>query len=254
MVGTEDFRCAPGPMGWRYVSEIERHEPDSHREVVDVVVDVERRIVRARIETGSHSIRPRIAATPTLEGTLDCGRIKVPYGPSGASATSPPPWARAPPATRGTTEIHVGGPAAGGAGSSTRQRYVRPSQVRRDTGGPSTWPKWHYTALASGWESDLWVADDVVMRYDRAFELISYEAGATGPVGPVAPRPDYPVLTASTSSSRSTVLLTRSPPVSRDQVPAHVPVLARASVARADAGGSSSRRGPFPSPGTRPRA
>ena len=42
--------------------------------------------------------------------------------------------------------------------------------------------RWRYTALESGWTSELWVADDVVVRYDRAFELISYEPGATGPV------------------------------------------------------------------------
>ncbi len=51
-MGTEDFRCAPGPMGWRYVSEIERDEPAPHRETVDVVVDASWRIVRTRIETG----------------------------------------------------------------------------------------------------------------------------------------------------------------------------------------------------------
>ena len=37
VVGTEDFRCAPGPMGWRYFSEIQRDEPTPHREIVDVV-------------------------------------------------------------------------------------------------------------------------------------------------------------------------------------------------------------------------
>jgi hypothetical protein len=42
--------------------------------------------------------------------------------------------------------------------------------------------RWRYTAISSGWTSELWVADDVVVRYDRAFELISYEPGATGPV------------------------------------------------------------------------
>ena len=57
VVGTEDFRCAPGPMGWRYFSEIQRDEPTPHRETVDVVVDAswgDR--PRSRIETGSHAI------------------------------------------------------------------------------------------------------------------------------------------------------------------------------------------------------
>lgn len=42
--------------------------------------------------------------------------------------------------------------------------------------------RWRYTALESGWTSELWVADDVVVRFDRAFELISYEPGASGSV------------------------------------------------------------------------
>ena len=56
VVGTEDFRCAPGPMGWRYVSEILREEPSPHREIVDVAVDATWHVVRARIETGTHAI------------------------------------------------------------------------------------------------------------------------------------------------------------------------------------------------------
>ena len=41
--------------------------------------------------------------------------------------------------------------------------------------------RWAYTSLDSGWTSDLWVAGDVVVRYDRLFELEWYEAGASGP-------------------------------------------------------------------------
>lgn len=29
-VGTEEFRAAPGPMGWRYFSEVETKEPSYH--------------------------------------------------------------------------------------------------------------------------------------------------------------------------------------------------------------------------------
>ncbi|HET9672077.1 MAG TPA: hypothetical protein VFQ40_04440, partial [Actinomycetota bacterium] len=57
IAGTEDFRCAPGPAGWRWVSEIQRSEPTQHRETVDVVVDASWRIVRTRIETGSHELQ-----------------------------------------------------------------------------------------------------------------------------------------------------------------------------------------------------
>src|SRR5918996_3958295 len=80
VVGTEDFRCAPGPMGWRYVSEIGRDEPTPHRETVDVAVDAQWGIVRARIETGSHAIalEPRSDA---LVGLRDGEQIEIGWGP-----------------------------------------------------------------------------------------------------------------------------------------------------------------------------
>ena len=42
--------------------------------------------------------------------------------------------------------------------------------------------RWRYTSLESGWTSDLWVAGDVVVRFDRIFELVEYDPGATGPI------------------------------------------------------------------------
>jgi hypothetical protein len=41
--------------------------------------------------------------------------------------------------------------------------------------------RWTFTSLDSTWTSDLWVRGDVVVRYDRLFELSGYEAGASGP-------------------------------------------------------------------------
>ena len=64
-----------------------------------------------------------------------------------------------------------------------RQRYELVRREHVDTpAGRFLAARWGYTALATGWTSELWVADDVVVRYDRAFELISYEPGASGPV------------------------------------------------------------------------
>jgi hypothetical protein len=47
-VGSEDFRCAPGPMGWRYFSTIQTSEPESHEGVVDLAVDALWRPERTR--------------------------------------------------------------------------------------------------------------------------------------------------------------------------------------------------------------
>ena len=191
VVGTEDFRCAPGPMGWRYFSEIERDEPTPHRETVDVVVDTDWRIVRTRIETGSHSIVLE-AGDDALHGIRDGERIEIAYGPAWhLDYLTPAMNAVTAQRLHDTSEIDVVylqpvtlEPV------TTRQRYelVRREVVETDV-GKYVATKWHYTALATGWESDLWVADDVVMRYERAFELISYEAGATGPVPVPSPPP-----------------------------------------------------------------
>lgn len=184
IVGTEDFRCAPGPMGWRYVSEIERDEPGPHRVTVDVVVDASWRVVRARIETGSHAIvlEPRDGA---LEGIRDGEELEIPCGPeSHLDYLSPAFNAVTTQRLEGTEEIEVVflepvtlEPTV------VRQRYelLGPDAVETPV-GTFTSVRWRYTAIDSGWTSELWVADDVVVRYDRAFELTGYEAGASGPV------------------------------------------------------------------------
>ena len=184
VAGTEDFRCAPGPMGWRYVSEIERDEPTSHREIVDVVVDASWGIVRARIETGSHAIllEPRDGL---LTGLRDGRTIELPWGTdTHLDYLTPAMNAITAQRLEGTTEIDVVylepvtlEPIR------MRQRYELLRRENVDTpAGRFLAVGWRYTALESGWTSELWVADDVVVRYDRAFELIAYEPGATGPI------------------------------------------------------------------------
>jgi hypothetical protein len=64
-----------------------------------------------------------------------------------------------------------------------RQRYeLRQREIVDTPAGRFVAARWRYTAIRSGWTSELWVAGDVVVRYDRAFELIAYEPGPTGPV------------------------------------------------------------------------
>ena len=183
VVGTEDFRCAPGPSGWRYVSEIEREEPTAHRESVDVVVDASWNIVRTRIDTGTHAIvlEPRDGV---LGGLRDGRPVERPWGPeTHLDYLSPAFNAITAQRLEGTSEIDVVylepvtlEPVG------MRQRYELLRREHVDTpAGRFLAARWRYTALTSGWTSELWVADDVVVRYDRAFELIAYEPGATGP-------------------------------------------------------------------------
>ena len=184
VVGTEDFRCAPGPMGWRYVSEILREEPTPHREIVDVAVDASWQIVRSRIETGTHVIglEPRGDA---LVGSRDGEDLDVPWGPDmHLDYLSPAFNAITAQRLDDTTEIDVIylepvtlEPTV------TRQRYELLGRDDVETlVGTFASTRWRYTALDTGWTSDLWVAGDVVVSYERAFELNSYEPGASGPV------------------------------------------------------------------------
>lgn len=182
-MGTEDFRCAPGAIGWRYVSEIEREEPSNHRETVDVVVDASWRIVRARIETGSHAIllEPRDG---TLSGLRNGRPIEVPWDEwSHLDYLSPAFNAITARRLDDTAEIDVVYLAPVTLEpTEVRQRYELLDREIVDTpAGRFLAARWRYTALTSGWTSELWTADDVVVRYDRAFELISYAPGRTGP-------------------------------------------------------------------------
>ncbi|HEX5937271.1 MAG TPA: putative glycolipid-binding domain-containing protein [Actinomycetota bacterium] len=184
VVGTEDFRCAPGPMGWRYVSEIEREEPSMHREIVDVAVDGSWRVVRTRIETGSHAIMLEPDGD-MLVGVRDGEHVEVPWG-SDTHLDYLSPAFNAITAQRiaDTSEIDVVYLEPVTLEPTTmRQRYELIRREIVDTpAGRFLAVRWRYTALTSGWTSELWVAEDVVVRYDRAFELIAYERGATGPV------------------------------------------------------------------------
>jgi hypothetical protein len=184
VVGTEDFRCAPGPMGWRYVSEIHRDEPTPHGEVVDVAVDEEWQIVRARIETGEHSIMLEPSGR-SLTGIRDGSPIEVLWAPDRhLDYLTPAMNAITAKRLDGTTDIDVVylEPVTVEPTIVT-QRYELLGRDDVETPvGRFESHRWRYTALESGWTSELWVADDVVVRYDRAFELMAYDPGASGPV------------------------------------------------------------------------
>jgi len=182
-VGSETFRCAPGAMGWRYVAEIRTDDPEPHDEVVDLVVDDEWRPVRARVTTGSHEIW----LTPQgdhLVGVHDRRDIDLPWGPDvHLDYLSPAFNAVTANRLRATTEIEVVFlEAVTCAPRLERQRYELLGDEVVDTPvGAFDARRWRYTALSSGWSRDLWVAGDVVVRYEGLFELETYEPGVSGP-------------------------------------------------------------------------
>ena len=186
-VGTESFRCAPGPMGWRYFSEVDTTDPTRHHEVIDVVVGSDWRIARVRIDTGGHDLllEPR---GDVLAGYHDGDALEVPYGPDmHLDYFTPATNAVTTRRLTATTEIGVVylAPMTLEA-SRLEQRYELrgPDRVQTPVGTFDA-VRWTFTALDSGWTSDLWVAGDTVVAYERLFELAWYEAGASG-AAPVA--------------------------------------------------------------------
>lgn len=182
-VGTEEFRCAPGPAGWRYVAQITTADPEPHGEVVDLVADAGWRPIRSRIETGSH--RLLLEAEPErLRGDLDGAPLSLAWGPERHLDYLSPAY-NAVTARRldGTTEIDVVflEPVTC-VPRDERQLYelLGGEEVATPVGRFSA-TRWRYTALSTGWSRDLWVAGDVVVRYEGLFELDAYEAGASGP-------------------------------------------------------------------------
>jgi hypothetical protein len=194
VVGAEDFRCAPGPMGWRYFSEIERSEPEPHAELVDVAVDDRWRIVRTRIETGTHSLLVE-PGHGVLAGTRDGEPFEMAYEDESHLDYLSPAFnaitvrrledTKGEASARDIDVVYLEPVTL--EPIRTRQRYELLGDDAVDTPvGRFDATRWRYTALTTGWTSELWVADDVVVRYDKAFELIAYDPGGSGPV-PIRP-------------------------------------------------------------------
>ena len=181
-VGTESFRCAPGPMGWRYFSDVDTTDPAPHREVIDVVVDADWRVARLRIDTGQHDLllEPR---GDLLTGYRDGRAIEIGYGRDmHLDYFTPATNAVTTRRLAGTTEIDVVYLAPETLEiSRTRQRYELRGPERIATpSGTFDAVRWTFTALDSEWTSDLWVAGDTVVAYEGLFDLTWYEAGASG--------------------------------------------------------------------------
>src|SRR5436309_14140207 len=108
-VGTEELRYAPGPMGWRYFSQVEATDPSPHHETLDFAVDADWRIARMRIATGEHDILLEPGSDGTaLTGYRDNEPIEIPYGPDvHLDYFTPATNAITAPRLLGTTEIDV---------------------------------------------------------------------------------------------------------------------------------------------------
>ena len=182
-VGTEEFRCAPGPMGWRYFSDVDTTDPTPHREVVDLVVDTGWRLVRARIATGEHEILLE-PMNDRLVGWRDRQPIEIAYGPEWhLDYLTPAANAITCRRLEQSAELDVVWltPAALEP-VAVRQRYelVGPERVETAAGTFDA-VRWRFTFLDDGLGADLWIAGDVIVRYEGLYDLVRYEAGESGP-------------------------------------------------------------------------
>ncbi len=183
-VGTEEFRSAPGPAGWRYFSDVQTAVPTPHHEIVDLVADASWRPVRTRIDTSSHEIL-LIAEGGRLSGFRDGEAIEVPWGPDVELDYASPAY-NVVTANRlgGTAEFDVVflepvtcEPVA------QRQRYeLLGFEELATPAGRFAATRWRFTALGTGWSRDIWFAGDVLLRYEDLYDLEWYEPGASGVV------------------------------------------------------------------------
>jgi hypothetical protein len=182
-VGTEEFRCAAGPAGWRYFSQVETVVPHPHREVIDLAVDAAWRPVRLRIETGEHSLYAAVEGGRLL-GRRDSEELDLPF-PSSMEIDYFSPCFNAVTANRlrDTTEIDVlflepytCEPVP------ERQRYepLGDEEVSTPVGRFAA-QRWRYTSLRAGWTALFWAAADIVVAYEGLFELEELEPGPAGP-------------------------------------------------------------------------
>jgi hypothetical protein len=181
--GHEEFRCAPGPMGWRYFSDIEVTDPQPRRAKVDLAVDSTWRPVRTRVDSGSHDIL-LTAEAERLSGFRDREPIEIAWGADVELDYASPAY-NAVTANRldRTAEFDVVflDPLSCEP-RLERQRYELVGGERVTTPvGRFDATRWRFTALSTGWTRDFWVAADVVVRYEGLFELERYEPGAAGP-------------------------------------------------------------------------
>lgn len=182
-VGTEDFRCAPGPAGWRYFSEIETAEHGRHHEIVDVAVDADWRPVRLRVDTEAHDLLLE-AAGDVIAGFHDRAPVEHRWGrDTHLDYLTPATNLITTKRLTGTAEIEVLFVMPFTlAARPVRQRYELLGAEDVDTAvGRFAATRWRFTAMESGWTGDLWVAGDVIVAYEGIFRLESYDPGARGP-------------------------------------------------------------------------
>lgn len=176
MVGTEAFTSAPGPMGWRYFATVTRLDGTPGGRV-DVSVNAEGRVVRARVERGDTDVMV-VARGGIYQAVRDGATLEV----DGSTATG---IAYASPGFLAAELHHL-------AGTETVEVLAIDPLTLDVMRVPRTYELLTETTVGTqvgGFDARWWrvesrevaIAGNVVLSVEGAFELRAYEAGATGP-------------------------------------------------------------------------
>ena len=176
LIGTEQFRAAPGPMGWRYFSTVQHGSGTTN---VDLSVDSQWRPVRVRIQTPSHHLLLSLGGTLLDERPLD-----VSFDQETMTIDYPSPCFTL------ATARRLGGPAEIDAVSLDPETLLPTHEQHRYEAGDEEEVStpvgrfraraWRHAAPRPRFSRALWIAGDVVVAGD-GIELSAYDPGGQGP-------------------------------------------------------------------------
>ena len=179
-LGTEQFRCAPGPMGWRYFSTVQDARGVSN---VDLSVDASWRPVRVRIQTAEHHLLVS-ARGDQFAGILDDGQLELPFDQETMTADYPSPCFPLVAMKRlgETSEIDALSfdPETLRAGIEHHRYEAGESEEITTPVGRFAVRAWRHIAPRPRFSRALWIAGDVVVAGD-GLELVAYDPGGRGP-------------------------------------------------------------------------
>jgi hypothetical protein len=180
-LGTEQFRCAPGPMGWRYFSTVQDARGVTN---VDLSVDASWRPVRVRIQTPEHHLLVS-ARTGQLVGILDDEHLELPFDQAAMTADYPSPCFPLVTALRLGSTAEIDAVAFDPETLRAKVEHHRleagdSEEVGTPVGRFNARP-WRHIAPRPRFSRALWIAGDVVVAGD-GLELVAYDPGGRGPV------------------------------------------------------------------------
>src|SRR5512135_2961316 len=169
---TEQFRCAPGPAGWRYFSTVQHPAGTTN---VDLSVDAGWRPVRVRIQTPDHhlilSARGGLLDDELLQVALDPGVVTVDF----PSPCFPLATARRLGADGEIDALTIDSESLIPVLERHRYEAGEEEEVATPVGRFAA-RVWRHIAPRPRFSRPLWIAGDVVVAADGV-ELVAYDRG-----------------------------------------------------------------------------